>query len=538
MNRNDDADDARGRRNNDVHRFALDSAKLTEGLADAALQTYTADDGVGLAHIAYWTLKSDDPAYEALPPEEGAKVAKIQANLLHSVQFAPTQIVPGVEAWGVLETGGRRQRVVLKAPEGWNGDLVVLGTPGLRNEFANEAIFAPWLLDAGYALVSGDKGLPAGPASIFSGTHPSQHWGAMMLDLARWARERLADASGGTVRRIYAAGLSNGGYQTRRALELDGESVDADHPRLFDGGLDWAGAYWPDARALGIEGPDDPDAVAAWSRFNTLLTATDRAALTMGWAYGPDTLTTPENFAADPPFPAAHEAMQSVGFPPESAICWGYYNTIFDDYKTVSPEMRGVGFYNFTSYAYRADLRGDDAEAAAAYSCHADPENPDVPPPVYEWLRRRPDGDWNAESVAWALKNATTGRFSAPMISLAGEADGLLGLHAHADAYRSAVADRGNAALHRLYTIRNAGHVDSLADGLGDYDFNGVPGDEGVRDRLTPMQAYVQRAFRYLVDWVERGEAPPESRTIPTDPKNDVTDPEALDFAAIPAARL
>ncbi len=49
------------------------------------------------------------------------------------------------------------------------------------------------------------------------------------------------------------------------------------------------------------------------------------------------------------------------------------------------------------------------------------------------------------------------------------------------------------------------------ADGNGNFDFNGVPGDEGMADRLTPMQAYVEKAFAYLVDWSENDNAPPDS---------------------------
>jgi hypothetical protein len=42
------------------------------------------------------------------------------------------------------------------------------------------------------------------------------------------------------------------------------------------------------------------------------------------------------------------------------------------------------------------------------------------------------------------------------------------------------------------------------------------------------MQAYVERAFQYLVDWVENGVPAPASRTVPTDPVNDATDPSTL----------
>ena len=56
------------------------------------------------------------------------------------------------------------------------------------------------------------------------------------------------------------------------------------------------------------------------------------------------------------------------------------------------------------------------------------------------------------------------------------------------------------------------------ADGTLDYNCNGVAGDEGAADALTPMQPYVERAFDYLTAWAERGQAAPGSKLIPPIP--------------------
>jgi hypothetical protein len=51
------------------------------------------------------------------------------------------------------------------------------------------------------------------------------------------AAQRVAAAHyGGAVRRTYMAGISNGGYLTRMALERD--------PKLYDGGVDWEGTLF------------------------------------------------------------------------------------------------------------------------------------------------------------------------------------------------------------------------------------------------------------------------------------------------------
>ena len=51
-----------------------------------------------------------------------------------------------------------------------------------------------------------------------------------------------------------------------------------------------------------------------------------------------------------------------------------------------------------------------------------------------------------------------------------------------------------------------------------------------MADSLTPMQAYVQRACDDLIDWVEAGVVPSDSKVIPTDPANDVNNSIDLDW--------
>jgi hypothetical protein len=496
--------------------------RLGHGLEESDVIYYNGKGPAGgLAHIHYWNIDTDP-----LTEREKQKADRIRRNQLHSELFQPTQVVSGYEATGILDRKGRRQWITFKVPDAWNGRLVVCGTPGFRNEYANEAIFVPWLLEAGYAVISGNKGLESSWVDMLAGTHPTQHWGQMMHDMAKWASFRLVAAMWRFPRRIYAVGLSNGGYQVRRALEID-----INHRRwrrLFDGGLDWSGTYFADARMLDRNG-DGKVSVKEYDEANTLVGSMDVATLTMGWAYAPDTLTTPAQYAHR--YPTAHDEMEAVGFNVESAIFWGYYNTNFDYYQYHGlPEWRGVGYNNLTSYVYRAELLGHDPVQSAPYSCFSDVNNPDDPPPLYQWLEKAGYGGWTEESIQWALANANTAEFKVPMITVVGNADGLLALNAHSAAYYEAVKKYGKKRLYRQYLIDNGPHVDAHADGEVDFDFNGIWGDEGAQNELTPMQAYAQRAFAYLVNWVERGRRPPKSCMVATDPTNDITDPDLLEW--------
>ncbi len=499
-------------------------------LSDTYVHVYKGGDDGGLAHVTYWRLPADSDYYNKLPPEEQAKVAKINANVIHAAAFQPTNAdIAGKEITGLLKKGPREQNITFRFPDSWNGKLVVAGTPGLRNEYANEAVFVPWLLEAGYAYIAGDKGIPGGAADMISGSHPTQHWGPMMMDLAWLGRHLVKKCSGKLPGRIYTVGLSNGGYQVRRALEIDHGRVLKGKKRLFDGGVDWSGAYWPDKRILDADG-NGWVSLKEYAAADSLVGSIDKGTLAMGWFHSPDTLATETEYQKNPRFPEAYLPMVNAGFSPESALFWGYYNTNYDGFQNLPgfEIFRGVGYYNLVSYVYRADLRGDDPATSAAYSCYSDPVNPDTPPPLYNWLRNAANGGWNRESVRYALKNANSGEFSVPLLSLQGQADGLVPLHSQGLEYKDAVELYGNPDLHRFYIIAHACHVDLHVDGGWGASSAGV--DPTIPDQLTPMQAYAQRALNYLEDWVENGKLPPESKLVETDPADDIIDPAALDW--------
>jgi hypothetical protein len=505
------------------------------GLETASRKDYAGAGDGGLEHSTYWAIKKGTPEFDALPVEEQAKLTKMQASLLHALELVPTGETAGTEITGTLVVGSgvdeRRQEIVFKVPANWNGQLVVVGTPGTRNEFASEGTIAPWVLKRGYAYISGNKGMTNGGvdgnATLLNKTHPTRHWGEMMLDMATWASERLAEVTCKAPEHVYAVGLSNGGYQVRRALEIDHAKTQGGAARIFSGGLDWSGAYWPDARMLDADqsGTVTP---AEYAAANHLVGTNEKAALAMKWAYDPATSSTPAAYQEMPKFSAAQAAMAAAGFAPESATIWSAYNTAFDSFKAQLPQFKGIGYYNFTAYYFRAELLGHDLPESAAYSCF--PPNGTDPPPFYAWLAQAQDGGWTAESVMHALANANTGEFSTPLISVHGDADGLLGLGANATAYEDAVKKYGNADQYRLFVIANGGHVDLHSDGLLDFDFDGTPANEGAAAAFTFVQPYAERGFDYLVDWAEKQVAPPASKTVATDPTKDVLDAASITF--------
>lgn len=176
-----------------------------------------------------------------------------------SVQSPPDPI-PGRYASGSLWPD---ERFVLRIPAAWNGRLVVAGCPGQRTEFANDLLIGDPLLARGYAYVAGNKGngdgaallergasleiggvslprlaLPGGRGVAFwqhAPEHRMERWPHEAIALAELANETLEATHGRRAEFTYAIGLSNGGYQVRRAIE---------ESDCFDGALTWNAVLW------------------------------------------------------------------------------------------------------------------------------------------------------------------------------------------------------------------------------------------------------------------------------------------------------
>ena len=61
-------------------------------------------------------------------------------------------------------------------------------------------------------------------------------WGERINQAALIAKALIEEHYGCKPSRTYAMGVSNGGYQVRKAIE--------DHPETFDGGVEWEAVLW------------------------------------------------------------------------------------------------------------------------------------------------------------------------------------------------------------------------------------------------------------------------------------------------------
>ncbi len=130
---------------------------------------------------------------------------------------------------------------VIRLPDKWNGGLVVAGTPGNREAYANDFTISDWALARGYAYAATDKG-NTGVTFYRDGTSPGDavaEWNHRVSQLALAAKAVVVQRYGKLPKRTIAAGQSNGGYLVRWQLE--------NRPWLFDGGVDWEGVLWTTA---------------------------------------------------------------------------------------------------------------------------------------------------------------------------------------------------------------------------------------------------------------------------------------------------
>ena len=175
-----------------------------------------------------------------------------------------TGAVPGVIIRGSLKDDHKGQ-FLLRLPIVWNGKLVVGGASGTRSEFNGDLVISDYVLQKGYAYASQNKGtLNSGPTSksdpnacplnpvsdsvpgsasnpliyfpLLDNENSLAEWGERINQAALISKALIEEHYKRKPSRTYAMGVSNGGYQVRKAIE--------DHPETFDGGVAWEAVLW------------------------------------------------------------------------------------------------------------------------------------------------------------------------------------------------------------------------------------------------------------------------------------------------------
>ncbi|MEV5355708.1 tannase/feruloyl esterase family alpha/beta hydrolase [Streptomyces sp. NPDC052693] len=295
---------------------------------------------------------------------------------------------------------------VIRLPDRWNGGLVVAGTPGNREQYANDRAIADWVLARGYAYAATDKG-NTGLAFHRDGRRPGDaiaEWNDRLTQLTRAARATVARHYHRPPARTLVTGVSNGGYLVRWQLE--------NHPELYDGGVDWEGTLWRS------EGP-------------TLLDFLPRA-LRHYPAYA----------AGGAQAGPARAALHAAGFPAGSEFLWPYHHQVY---------------WDLTQRVYREELDPAFDGPAEAGTPFCAPGTPAC------------DADYDYASRPHAVREAVariglTGRIGRPLITVHGTLDVLLPISRDSDVYARMVREAGRGPVHRYYRIEGGTHTDSLAD--------------------------------------------------------------------------
>ena len=147
--------------------------------------------------------------------------------------------IPGSLVCGTLPPENRA-RFVLRIPANWNGRLVVAAASGITDENTYDLYFSDYALSLGYAFAATDKGvrraLLDGDTVVMPVTPDSsvRRWTSRLESLIDLSRDILVRRHGASPEKVYAVGLSNGGFVARRAAELG----------LVDGAIEISGVLW------------------------------------------------------------------------------------------------------------------------------------------------------------------------------------------------------------------------------------------------------------------------------------------------------
>jgi hypothetical protein len=392
----------------------------------------------------------------------------------------PKGTFPGLQVTGAM-ADDPHARWVLRLPAHWNGRLVVAVPGGFRSEYMGDFIFSDLVVQQGYAYVSTNKGVLnffftapgadpiacrlsprlAATGAVFTHFYADEPGGAIRewfrrtleaTDVAEAAIEAHYDRPAA---RVYLLGISNGGHVVRRLL--------AENPTRYDGGLDWEGVFWSPA-GLNIL-VNLPAALRNWDAYVTggFSAASAAAQAIRAAGYPPD-------LRATPPTPAN-------AFSPLVGSLWETHANNYWDVTTCV-------FVRLIDPLYPID----QLDPLAA--------------------RDAKDYDYAARRKPFHLSPrvgqiSTDGDIARPLISLQGTMDALLPIVHHGRTFRDAVVGTGLASLHRYYEVQNGSHIERYRQSCCNFL------------QLEFIQPHAHRAFQHLVDWVERGVAPPAGQCIP-----------------------
>ncbi|CRK56527.1 FkbW [Alloactinosynnema sp. L-07] len=196
---------------------------------------------------------------------------------------------------------------------------------------------------------------------------------------------------------------------------------------------------------------------------------------------GPNLLTSlPPALRAYPRFaagePGAKEAMVAAGYPAESAPVWAFHHrTQWDLFQRILREELDPDYDGDTQAGTPFCAEGTGP------GCDTDYDYARRPAEVHDAMRRV----------------SLTGKLTRPLITVHGTYDALVTISRSSDVY----AELANDARHRYYRVEGGHHTDGLAGAFPTLGRTMLPCFRGALDAMTA--------------WVERGTAPPPSRTIP-----------------------